>query len=144
MIPDQITRIDKIIAVLEAAKKEWSIPQYFYNQGWVEVGEGSLVNNLFYHLSNNKEVRVLMPSKPTKPSISAKDWEGQPMVWVRTKAPGADLLVLVITGYSFQVCNSMDYRFDSTTLDSYSFDRITWHSFTKEVPGEMKVVASTQ
>lgn len=139
-----IEKTNKIIAVLEASKKPGAVVECKNSSGkwerirpvWNCIGE--------YHY------RVLLPTAGEKYHITEKEWEGQGVIWVSDYPYPSDsysshFLVNFIERLAFGVGQEV-YTFDDfkNKWKWFSFDRKTWHPFTKIVAGELKVVASTE
>jgi len=140
------TRTERIIAVLQASLRDGARVEFTLvcdTRYWTEIFKPSW-DFLGHHY------RVSLPGGGTREPITAKDWEGQAVVWVRlTPESTSDYLVTAIhdVGY-YSLCNDKIIHWNCGHLayapEVYSFDRKTWHPFLREVESGWQVVASTE
>jgi hypothetical protein len=140
------TKTERIIAVLQASLREGAIV------------EAKLKQDDAYWLHSNPiwdfdlfNYRVSLPCGGKREPITAAAWEGQAVVWVRLKhSPATHFPVGPINGTYFSVQTSTtptEMSWSRTSeLDQYeySFDRVKWHPFVREVESGWQVVASTE
>jgi hypothetical protein len=147
------SRTERIIAVLQASLREGARVEFAYvddTSFWRETKFPT-----WDFLGCKYRVSLLVTGK--REPITAKDWEGQAVVWVRlTPTSMTDFMVDQIhdLGYSYAPYSSRreikwrdyegNYQASESIPEVWSFDRKTWHPFLREVSGGWQVVASTE
>jgi len=134
------TRAEKIIAALQASMREGArveCESIAGPRGW------TIANRPLWNF-DKLNYRVSLPCGGKREPITAKDWEGQAVVWVRLSGQAdRNLLVLSVYDYGFNTVGQ-NYEWADDERLEYSFDRVKWHPFVREVSGGWQVVASTE
>jgi hypothetical protein len=144
-------RIDRMIAVLNAAKEK-GVKVVHKIEADDEDTWDEIEDPLFDFAG--LDYRVLRRKPGGKRRITAKDWEGQPVVWVKP-GDGSECLVSRVAPWGFFITYLpvgaaegrliMEQWEAPKYTKSYSFDRKTWHPFeVEEGEGEWEVIASTE
>lgn len=138
-----IERINRIIAVLEAAKVPGAKVEYNSGDGWY-------MSTTPAWDFKNTHYRVLHRKSGGKRTIAAKDWDGQAVVWVKHESARTEWMVNAVVEEGFSLSENYPgdsrIKFENCDYLLYSFTRKEgdWHPFVVEAEGEWEVVASTE